>query len=789
MGYTYEQLVKMGATPGEPKAPSGSAPASTVSAGAPKKYTYDELVKAGATPGDVSRETPKEPGTFQKIVQGIASPVLKGASNIVALANAGDDEKYNKIQKEGVDYGYFGKHKPIGATLDEEGKKTSFGTRLKDTIGTGLEAASYAVGGGEAIPLAKVGLKEGLKMGVKQGVKEGVAIGATGGMGQGMQDPNAGVGDVIGKTALGGLLGGATGGVLGGATGAVKSALGKVADNVATKAEVVANIENKVPDASIASKTINEAGKVVKDKAGAEAVRQGIPEAEVAYIKTASDTNKAKMSKMLDIRQKSLTNKRSIERSSDVVGDTFLQHAKFIESKNRQAGKDLNVVASRLRGKKIDPTVPLTEFGNELENAGIGIRGKTLNFKGSDFEGIGPSQTAIRNVYERALRVAKTGDALEAHRLKKYIDEIVDYGKNAEGLSGRAQRMLKGLRRNMDTVLDSKFPLYNKFNTIFSDTIGEMNKIGDALGHSFRIGDTFANAKVGTAMRSILSNSQKRAQILQLLESMQGVSKKYGLKTDDDIVTQALFADTLEKMLGSEAPSSFLGQVETGVGQAISAGTDIARGNVIGGTIKAGKFLIDATRGVNQEAKINALKALLQSAPKKTSVFGKKVSPTMGEIAPVSSMGKEIVDTSTKPVGVPVVTKPQKGPIAKQPNESHRDWTSRIIKEHDIGNVKGVDPKNITQMRIFGSAVEGKKNPRDIDVFVTVKDGSMKFKKSGGLPKPEIIKHGKVQYFVMPESDADSLLEAMLYTGIKDADRGYSGSTVSIPKTVFGKKR
>jgi hypothetical protein len=355
-------------------------------------------------------------------------------------------------------------------------------------------------------------------------------------------------------------------------------------------------------------------------------VRQGIPEADVALIKSASDVDKAKMAKMLDIRQNSLTNKRVTARSTDVVGDTFLETAKFIESKNRQAAKDLDMVAQRLGGKKADPTEAILQFGTDLDGAGIKINSKgMLNFRGSDFEGIKGAQTAINNVWSRVNRAAKSGNALELHRLKRFIDETVTYGKTAEGLSGRAERLLKGLRHNIDHVLDTTFPQYNKVNTVFADTIKELNNISDSMGHSFKLGDSFANAKVGTTMRRILSNTQSRAQILQMLESMQKTSRKYGFNSPDDIVTQTLFADTLEKMLGTEAPTSFLGNLEKGVdraGEALAVGNDLAKGNVVSGTIKAGKYLIDATRGINQENKLNALRALL-GGKKPSSVFGK----------------------------------------------------------------------------------------------------------------------------------------------------------------------
>ncbi len=145
-----------------------------------------------------------------------------------------------------------------------------------------------------------------------------------------------------------------------------------------------------------------------------------------------------------------------------------------------------------------------------------------------------------------------------------------------------------------------------------------------AIGRKFKLGDTFADSKAGLAMRRILSNTSSRSEILKLLDGMQKTAEKYGIKGEHDIIAEANFADVLEKMFGTEAPTSLAGQVQRGVEQAVGAGTEFARGNIIRGTVKTGQYLYEATRGINQENKIKALKALLGESEKPKTVFGKK---------------------------------------------------------------------------------------------------------------------------------------------------------------------
>lgn len=593
-------------------------------------------VESTSTP-EVSQVTPpqEEIGGIKGFVKSIVSAPLTIAARPLQLGArvlGASEEDVDKFSKEKLG-GFV-------APLPKSGSDV-----LKD-VGRGIETVSLGLGGGVVKDAAGNIIKQTAKQALKQGIKEGAIAGGTYGFGSSLERKGSDVtaGDIIKDTAIGAGTGAAVPIAFAGAGKVINKVRGGLASRATQQADELALLKGgklppdgggsaggAIPDARVATKTLSPEGKVVTDKVAKEAVRQGIPEADVALIKTGNATDKAKMARMLDIRQSQLTNKRVTDRATDVVGDTFVERiAKPLATKNKQAAQQLNEVAKGLAGKKVNPTEAIVSFSSDLENAGIKVsKGGKLNFKGSDFEGIPSAQNAIQNVWSRALRIAKNGDALQLHRAKSYIDEIVSYGKSAEGLSGRAERILKGFRHNADAVLDTKFPAYNKVNTVFAETIGELDKISQAMGRKFRIGDNFADARAGVTLRRILSNTQSRADILQLLESAQKVAQKHGAKIDEDIITQANFADILEKMLGSEAPTSFLGQVERGMvnaEQAVSAGADLAQGNLIRGTIKAGKYAIDVTRGINQENKINALKELLKYTDDvaKKSNFGTK---------------------------------------------------------------------------------------------------------------------------------------------------------------------
>lgn len=523
---------------------------------------------------------------------------------------------------------------------------------LRDIIGSALEIGSYAlpVGAiGKGVSLAVKAAKPVFGSLVKplvtrtlQSTAVGAGAGALSEAGRAVGEGDD-IGEVVSRAGKGAVGGGAVGAVIPGAATlggkAFRTATSPFIDRAARKTEEKALLTQGAGDARIATKKL-EAGKVVTDQPAKEAVRQGIPEPDVALIKTSTGADRSKMSKMLDIREKGLTDKRyaATNRSTDVVGNTFVEQiAKPIEQLNREAGKKLDVVAQRLAGKPIDPSSAVTSLADDLGGIGVTINKRTgkLNFKNSAFEGLRSVQSDIQNVWNRAVRIAKTKDALQAHRAKTFIDQIVEYGAEGQGLKGKASTILKKFRHNIDSELDTKFKTYNQVNTTFSDTIQSMQKMAEAIGKkSFRLGDKFVDANTGTAMRRIFSNTQSRSNILGMLEESQNLLKKYGVKFDEDIVSQASFADTIEKIFGSEAPTSLLGQfskgLETfgstgaieGAAQLGSAGSEFMRGNLVRGTIKLGTQAAEALRGVNQENRIKALRSLLHTT-RKTSAFKK----------------------------------------------------------------------------------------------------------------------------------------------------------------------
>jgi len=195
--------------------------------------------------------------------------------------------------------------------------------------------------------------------------------------------------------------------------------------------------------------------------------------------------------------------------------------------------------------------------------------------------------------------------------LKKFIDENVSYGKSAEGLTGKSERIVKKLRSNIDSTLDNNFPKYNKVNTKYAETISAIDNFQDVAGKKMDLTGTNAEKAVGTLMRRLMSNVQSRVRLLDSINDIEGMAKKYGGRFNDDIMTQVLFADELDSVFKPVARTSFQGQI----GQAVDRAAMATAAPVASTALKAGSKIIDKVKGKSEEKAFKYIKQLLTQKP------------------------------------------------------------------------------------------------------------------------------------------------------------------------------
>jgi hypothetical protein len=326
------------------------------------------------------------------------------------------------------------------------------------------------------------------------------------------------------------------------------------------------------------------------------------------------------MLRMVDIMEKGKKNKRYAElnRPSDVAGETLIERVDDIKFANRAAGKELDAVAKELKGQAVDTMPAVNNFIESLDEMGVTFGDDMKpNFKGSDIEGAEGAERIVSKMIGR-MKGDKVPDAYDVHRMKKFIDEQVTYGKSAEGLAGKAEKIMKSLRRDLDASLDNKFAEYDRVNTTYAETIGALDALQDVAGKKMNLSGPNANKAVGTLLRRLSSNAQSRVTLLDAITEIESVSKKYagrGKKLlpgkggkNADLISQVLFMDELDSVFGPVARTSLKGQV----GQAIKEGAQAARGGALDIALEGLGKVGDRARNINEEAAFKSIKELLK---------------------------------------------------------------------------------------------------------------------------------------------------------------------------------
>jgi hypothetical protein len=360
--------------------------------------------------------------------------------------------------------------------------------------------------------------------------------------------------------------------------------------------------------------------------AAQEAIKQGFDRGVIAPIQAATAADKTKMLKMVQIMERGKANKlfAAKNRPSDVAGDSLLDRVKSIRTANKSAGKDIDRIANGLRGQQVDLLEAVTGFGETLDNLGVqlasnGKGGFTPNFELSQLSpgDRGPIKEVIRQMN---IRGAGGIDAFDAHKMKRIIDNNVTFGKVKTGISGDAERALKGFRTDLDNALDTQFPDYNAANVKYSETIGALDSIQDVAGRKMDLSGGNADKALGTLLRRTLSNAESRIRLIDSIDEIESVAKKHGgtgqpriegaSLGQDDLLTQVLFVDELDAVFGPVARTSFQGQIDQALKQGVSAATTQA-GAVDVAVGAAGK-VAEKARGINEAGAFKAIKELLK---------------------------------------------------------------------------------------------------------------------------------------------------------------------------------
>lgn len=529
----------------------------------------------------------------------------------------------------------------INAILDIAGSDSRVPT-LTETFGA--EAGQFdpsllgkMAGGAGEFAAAGLGAGAALRQGAKvlpklAGAGESAAAGVLRQMGNTTAAADVGLGAVSGAGSEAGReIGGETGAMAGAlaaplaavtAPTAIKSlfqyqtpakqAISKLLQEGSPSTETLGYKLSQLPAKQDTSSAIGgrPASRAVKFKQELDAAKQGFDEGVLTAVKSSNPLDKKAMLKMVNIAQtgKSNAKYRASNRASDVAGQSLLGRVKAVRAINKKAGQDVEKAASSLKGQEVDLTSVESRFIDSLNKIGVKVTDDLkLDFKGSDLEGEKQSIKALNNVMDRMVNT-DVPDAYGLHRLKGLIDTKVSFDKSGKGLKAKTERILKDLRSSVNETLGDQFPNYKAANKTYSDTIGALNDLQKAVGPSIDMLSPSGDKALGTSLRSLMSNVKSRGKMMDSIVELENTAARYGKRFDDDLLTQTLFADELDRMFGAAASTSLKGQQS----QAMQTGIEAAQGNAAGAARAAAKGLFGRAKNINEKNAFKAIRNLLK---------------------------------------------------------------------------------------------------------------------------------------------------------------------------------
>ena len=110
--------------------------------------------------------------------------------------------------------------------------------------------------------------------------------------------------------------------------------------------------------------------------------------------------------------------------------------------------------------------------------------------------------------------------------------------------------------------------------------------------------------------RGILSNNKSRVRLIDSLDQIEGVAAKYAPDLPEhSLPTMIMFADELDRMFGSAAPTSFKGQIEQAINKGADVATSSGRGNLV---VESLGKAAEKARGINSDNAFKSIQELLK---------------------------------------------------------------------------------------------------------------------------------------------------------------------------------
>lgn len=533
----------------------------------------DKMKALGIQPSDAPQTEQK--GFLRQLAEGIIRPAAEVG---VSAYNAGKSalDLVTGYQAQAPQDVSASRNLPfLGETKPAFTGKENTGEAAKKMIGYGAEIGSNLIGGEGLVGIGENTVKGLFKQGLKEGIKTGVFAGAAQQGGQALEQ-GKGIGDVLKSTAEGGLYGGVGGGILGGVGGALGGTVKAIAP-IAKKtglllrdtAESTGKFLGGVPENTLTNLEDRIAqNTAIKQlpKSAQEAVSAGILPRDAALFTSGTDTEKSILSKMTQDAIKYSENRGNSDPAIH-VGQEFRDRITKLEDLKQNIGQKLGNYVKGMSREQI-PNVETTVL-TKMEEV-PGLKGLNIDELGKlDFINttLSGSQTAgDRAAIQKAFDDIIGRDPYQLHRYRQELFEILGGKKKSlANITDTQEKAFNAIRQGISDSLDSANPRYAALNKQYAQILSPLQEIGKYFKNANGMTEDLLNMKAAMLARRLTSNAMSNPEIRNIINMMEDVLAKNGIKFNSKIDTVQEFYNALSRYLDITKDTSLAGQVKQGL--------------------------------------------------------------------------------------------------------------------------------------------------------------------------------------------------------------------------------
>lgn len=382
-------------------------------------------------------------------------------------------------------------------------------------------------------------------------------------------------------------------------------------DELISKADDVIDESRKIP-AEVIKYTVGADGKKIVDTKANEALKSGIADQDIAFIKNASPEDKKIFTRAMKVAEQASKDKTYARQPVEEAGRIIIDQANTVEVARQKVGHELGVVRSKLADVPVDIAGTADNFYKDLSDAGISVTDEGLDFTKSKYANVPKIQKILESVHQRIAAVGDTSNVKSVDLIRQQLGTEVDLGTLEGNLDKSAKRILQKVYANLGEDITFIDPQYAELSDQYSKLSTAMDYFQRALGKDFEATNLKSSLKAGEVGRRMLGNAASRP--LAIVENIQDLARAYGYNKNIDSRSQILFANFLEDLFGTTQSQSLQSQMTKGVNAAEEASgalTDVATGNASGLLSKAVRKGLNLVRNITPERQIEAVRALI----------------------------------------------------------------------------------------------------------------------------------------------------------------------------------